>query len=125
LKVYNKRFHNVQEFSYTEYEEGFPHIRPQSTQSVNDHFLVYIHHDGKISPELVGGGGHAHPLSLYLPSRTKLCCKLQLKGQIHSPSFYSTPICTLCIRLCARSLPSFPLFSTMWVQTLESRCFSS
>jgi hypothetical protein len=33
------------------------------------------------------GGGHAHPLSLYLPSRTKLRCTLQLRGQIHSPYF--------------------------------------
>ncbi len=47
----------MQEFSYTVYEEGVPHIRPQSAQSGNDHFLVYIHHDGKISLELVGGGG--------------------------------------------------------------------
>jgi len=30
---------------------------------------------------------HAHPLSLYLPSRTK--------AQIHSPYVISTPICTL------------------------------
>jgi hypothetical protein len=32
-----------------------------------------------------GWGVHAHPLSLYLPSRTKLWCTLQLKGQIHPP----------------------------------------
>jgi hypothetical protein len=42
------------------------------------------------------GGMHAHPLSLYLPSRTKLWCTLQRRGRIHSPYFYSTPICTLC-----------------------------
>ncbi len=41
------------------------------------------------------GGVHAHPLSLYLPSRTELWCTLQLRGQIHFPYFYSTPLCTL------------------------------
>jgi hypothetical protein len=35
-------------------------------------------------------GVHAHPLSLYLPSRTKLHCTLQLRGQIDSPYFLST-----------------------------------
>jgi hypothetical protein len=32
-----------------------------------------------------GEGVHALPLSLYLPSRTKLQCALQLRGQTHSP----------------------------------------
>ncbi len=32
-----------------------------------------FHHDIKISPGWWGRGVHAHPLSLYLPSRTKLC----------------------------------------------------
>ncbi len=45
-----------------------------------------------------GGGVHAHPLSLYLPSRTKLWCTLHLRGQIHSPYFYSTPTCTLWLK---------------------------
>jgi hypothetical protein len=40
--------------------------------------------DGKIRPAWRGGGVHAHPLSAYLPSRTKLQCTLQLSGQIHS-----------------------------------------
>ncbi len=30
--------------------------------------------------------------SLYLPSRTKLWCTLQLRGQIHSLYFFSTPM---------------------------------
>ncbi len=36
----------------------------------------------------------ARPLSLYVPSRTKLWCTLQLRGQIRSPwpYFYSTPM---------------------------------
>jgi hypothetical protein len=49
----------------------------------------------KISPVWWGCGVHAHLLSLYLPSRTKLWC--MLRGQIHFPYFYSTPIhvCTV------------------------------
>jgi hypothetical protein len=39
-------------------------------------------HDGKISPGWWGWKKHAHPLSLYLPPRTKLWCTLQLTGQI-------------------------------------------
>jgi hypothetical protein len=31
---------------------------------------------------------HAHPLSLYLPICTKLWCKLQLRGQINTPSIF-------------------------------------
>ncbi len=47
-----------------------------------------------------GGEVHADTLSLYLPSRTKLRCMLQLKGQIHSPKiFYSIHICTLWLKL--------------------------
>ncbi len=41
------------------------------------------------------GGCVRPPLSLYLPSRTKLWCTLMLRGQVHSSYFYSTPICTL------------------------------
>ncbi len=37
---------------------------------------------------------HAHPLSLNLPSRAKLWCTLQMGRQVHSPHFYSTPVCT-------------------------------
>jgi hypothetical protein len=45
-------------------------------------FRRTFHHDGKISP--------AQSLSLYLPSRTKLGCTVQLRRQVHSPYFYST-----------------------------------
>jgi hypothetical protein len=38
---------------------------------------------------------HDQPLSLYLPSLAKLWCTLRLRGQIHSPYFSSTPVCTL------------------------------
>jgi hypothetical protein len=41
---------------------------------------------------------HAQPHSLYFPSRTKLQCTLQLRGQIHSPSFNSMPY-VLCDRV--------------------------
>jgi hypothetical protein len=46
----------------------------------------------KSAPPGEGGGA---PLSLYLPSRAKLWGTLQLRGQIHSPYFSSTPTCTL------------------------------
>ncbi len=39
---------------------------------------------------------HALPLSLYLILRAKLWHTLCLRGEIHSPYFSSTPICTLC-----------------------------
>jgi hypothetical protein len=61
-------------------------------------FWRIFHHDGKISPAWWGWGVHAHPLSLYLPSRTKLQCTLQLSGHVqctHSPYFISINICTL------------------------------
>ncbi len=44
-----------------------------------------------------GVGVHAHPLSLYLPSRTKLRCTLQLRGQIHSPCFISIPMYSVAL----------------------------
>ncbi len=62
-------------------------------------FWRTFHHEGKISPAWRGWEMHAQPLSLYLPPRAKLWCTLQLRGQIHSPYFSSTPIyilwCTL------------------------------
>ncbi len=66
------------------------------TQSRNGRFLAYI-------PSLMekfaqaGEGGRCTltPLSLQLPSRKELQCTLQLSGQIHSPYFISTNICTL------------------------------
>ena len=51
--------------------------------------------EGKISPGWWGWGGHAHPLTLHLPSPVKLQCTLQLSGQIHWPCFISTNIWTL------------------------------
>jgi hypothetical protein len=46
---------------------------------------------GKFAQAGEGGGCRPmHLLSLYLPSRTKLQCTLQLRGQIHSPNFIST-----------------------------------
>ncbi len=49
-------------------------------------FWLTFHLNGKISPAWWGWGVHAHPLSLYLPSRAKLRSTLQL----HSPYFSST-----------------------------------
>ncbi len=62
-------------------------------------FWRTFHHDGIISSVSTawwGWGVHALPLSLYLPSLTKLWCTLELRGPIHSPYFSSTPICTQC-----------------------------
>ncbi len=69
---------------------------PQSTHRVAtaDFWRTY-YHDGKICPGWWGWGVHSHSLSLYLPSRTKLQCKFQLRGQINSPYFISTHIWTL------------------------------
>ncbi len=55
-------------------------------------FWRTFHQYGKISPGWWGRVVHAHLISLYLPSRTKLLCMLQLRGQIHSPYFISTPM---------------------------------
>ncbi len=51
---------------------------PQSTHRVAmaSTFWRTFHHDGKISPAWRRWGLHAHPLSLYLPSLTKLRCML-------------------------------------------------
>jgi hypothetical protein len=54
----------------------------------------YIPSWWKISPGRRGWAVHTHPLSVYLPPRTKLWCTLQLRGKIHSPYLYSIPICT-------------------------------
>jgi hypothetical protein len=73
--------------------------KPQSTHRVVlSTFWRAFHHDGKINPGWCGWGVHAHPLLLYLKSRTKLQCMLQLSRQIHSTYFYSTSICTLWLK---------------------------
>jgi hypothetical protein len=54
-------------------------------------FFRTFHHDGESAMAGEGGRVHAHPLLLYLPSRTKFQCTLQLTGQIHSPYLISTP----------------------------------
>ncbi len=68
----------------------------------------------KIAQPGEGGQGRRHPLALYLPSRTKLWCTLQLRGQIHSPYFYYTPLCTLrfaqCKHVCISSDIYFVIF---------------
>ncbi len=62
---------------------------PQSTQSTQNATAALWHtfqHEVKIGPGWwVGGGGgvHAHPLSIHLPSLVKLQCTLQLSGQIY------------------------------------------
>jgi hypothetical protein len=68
---------------------------PQSTHRVEmSDFWRAFHHDGKSSMHWLVRVGGARPLPFtlqYLSSRTKLQCTLQLRGQIHSPYFISTP----------------------------------
>ncbi len=42
-----------------------------------------------------GGGGGTHPLSQYLPSRTKLCRMLQLRGYRYTPFISILPLYVL------------------------------
>ncbi len=64
-----------------------------------------------------GEGGESTPSTfwIYLPSRAKLWCKLHLRGQIHSPYFSSTPICTLWFR---------PFLIAQWWPTNEGELSS-
>ncbi len=85
------------------------HITEQQKLLSGVHSIMRV----KLAQAGEGGGVHAHPLSLHLPSSVKLQCTLQLSGQIHqpcfissknmysvgqiqSPYFSSTPVCTLC-----------------------------
>ncbi len=54
-------------------------------------FWRTVHEHGKISPAWWGWGVDALPCSLYLPSRAKLWCTLQLRGKIHPPLFLFYP----------------------------------
>ncbi len=68
----------------------FNYSRTQSTHRVAmADFGRTFHHDGKICSGWWGWGVYAHPLSLYLPSHTKLQCTYQLRGHIHTPSISS------------------------------------
>ncbi len=50
----------------------------------------------EILAQLVRVGVHANPLSLYLPTRTKLQCTRQLRGgDRYTPPISSLPLCTL------------------------------
>ncbi len=50
----------------------------------------------KLEQALEGGGCTPTPFTnVYLTSRAVLWWTLQLRGQIHFPYFYSTPICAL------------------------------
>ncbi len=64
------------------------------TQSGNGHLQYWrtFHHDGKICE-----GGECTPTLLHYIYHhvLKSWYTLQLRGQIHFPYFYSTPICTL------------------------------
>ncbi len=62
-----------------------------SCQTRNCHFLTYITSCWKNKPSLLIVGVLAHPLLLYLLSRTKLQGTLQLRGQIPPPIFLLYP----------------------------------
>jgi hypothetical protein len=88
---------NFKKWYYIEY---FLRCKPvtkaqSSHREAIGYFWRIFHHGGKISPDWWGGGVNANPLTLLLPSRTKLQCTLQLRGQIHSTYFISTLKCTL------------------------------
>ncbi len=71
---------------------------PQSTHRLaTATFWRTFHHDGKISPGWWGWGVHAHPLSLYLPSRPKLqyTVRSSWEGR-YTPPISSLFLCTLC-----------------------------
>ncbi len=69
------------------------HFNPQSTHRVaTAAFWRTFHPSGKISTGWWGWGVHVHPLSQYLPSHTKLQCPIQIREQIHSLYFISTPM---------------------------------
>ncbi len=72
-------------------------IALQSThRAATADFWRTSHHDGKISPGWVRVGGARPPPFTLLPSRIKLKCKLQLRGQIHSSYFISTLYSVVC-----------------------------
>ncbi len=98
---------------------------PQSTQSGNGHFLAYIilsimEEELAQVGEGEGGGCTPSPLSLYLPSRTKLLCTLQLRGKIHIPYSYSTSICTLWL-FTTKIFPFHSQGATRYRKILSSR----
>jgi hypothetical protein len=64
-------------------------VRPKSTHRVA--MADFCEHSIKKTALAGEGlGCTPHPLSLYLPSRTKFLCTIQPRGQIHSPYFIST-----------------------------------
>jgi hypothetical protein len=71
--------------------------QPQNTHSVaTAAFWRTFLHDGKISPGWWAWGVHAHPLSLYLPSRTTLQCTVRSSWEgRYTPSISSQPLCRL------------------------------
>jgi hypothetical protein len=97
---------NIVYFSYSTYQHLyawntilpsllFAGVRHRVHRVATAAFGGTFHNNGEIIPGWWGWGVHARPLSLYLPSRTKLWCTLYspaARGQIHSSYFSSTPI---------------------------------
>ncbi len=107
-------------------------VRPPKTHRVHSDWQrslsgVYSIMMEKLAQAGEGGGCTLHPLSLYLASRTKLQCKLQLREHL---SRYTHPISSLpfvlCVRLaepCSRVLMSnicvYKWWSQLWVKMIK------
>ncbi len=81
--------------------------------------LSGVHSIMMVNSAQPGKGGVSMPSPFHtIPSQTKLCT-LQLKRQIHSPYFSSTPICTL--GLCYVALPSCGAWRTTGLFTIHEQ----
>jgi hypothetical protein len=86
--------------------------RPKSTHRVAMAvFWRTFHDDGKISPGCLEWGVHAHPLPLYLPSRT-VYAPPEREDSLSPIFFISTALCTLWWRLFESSLSASVVHSS-------------
>ncbi len=86
------------------------------TQSGNGHFLAFVHFImvEKLSQASEGGGGCT-------PSPFRIIYHhVQVVGQIHSPYFYSIPICTLWYLIFTFKIPTPPTPITLIYSLLTS-----
>jgi hypothetical protein len=68
------------------------------------------------------GGARPSPITIYLPSRTKLWCTLKLRGQIYSPLFLLYPYMLSVGRKIILNNELYHLSkTTRWVQLLKCR----
>ena len=92
-------------------QSKFLSLTPQSMHRVaTATFWRTCHHDGKICPGWWGWGVHSHPLSLYLPSRTKL--------DVRWEGLYTPPISTLPLYLLWEKVEACNLYNYLCTGTL-------